>query len=101
MGCTFFTSFLCNYSCNFQYFILGWPTLRLVLGPSISLFLSLLQRSIDSGAGTSTKPRQVGELDLSNSKSMKIRLNPGIVRKVLKRRSANQDDAKKLLLYAQ
>ena len=28
----FFTSFLCN-SCNFQYFILGWPTL--VLGPSI------------------------------------------------------------------
>ena len=27
----FFTSFLCN-SCNFQYFILGWPTL--VLGPS-------------------------------------------------------------------
>ena len=31
MGCTFFTSFLCN-SCNFQYFILGWTTL--VLGPS-------------------------------------------------------------------
>ena len=26
MGCTFFTSFLCN-SCNFQYYILGWPTL--------------------------------------------------------------------------
>ena len=32
MGSTVFTSFLCN-SCNFQYFILGWPTL--VLGPSI------------------------------------------------------------------
>ena len=32
MGSTFFPSFLCN-SCNFQYFILGWPTL--VLGPSI------------------------------------------------------------------
>ena len=32
MGCKFFTSLLCN-SCNFQYFILGWPTL--VLGPSI------------------------------------------------------------------
>ena len=28
----FFTSLLCN-SCNFQYFILGWP--NLVLGPSI------------------------------------------------------------------
>ena len=25
MGCTFFTSFWCN-SCNFQCFILGWPT---------------------------------------------------------------------------
>ena len=32
MGCTFLTSFLCN----FQYLILGWPTL--VLGPSIILF---------------------------------------------------------------
>ena len=36
MACTFFTSFLCN-SCNFQYFILGWPTL--VLGPSYILIL--------------------------------------------------------------
>ena len=31
MGCIFCTSFLCN-SCNFQCFILGWPTL--VPGPS-------------------------------------------------------------------
>ena len=24
-----------QYSCNFQYFILGWPTLVLAIGPSI------------------------------------------------------------------
>ena len=41
MGCTFFTSFLYN-SCNFQYFILGWPSL--VLGPSNSLMYCTISR---------------------------------------------------------
>ena len=40
MGCISFTSFLWN-SCNFQYFILGWPTL--VLGPSVSVIAASLE----------------------------------------------------------
>ena len=52
MGCTFFfTSLLCN-SCNFQYFIFGWPAL--VLGPSYKRGTSVHKVNSDGSSTENT-----------------------------------------------